>query len=81
MQGPAEVEILRVLTEMARDGTVPDLEAFDKVVHVGHSYGSQLTAALLTKYGNISSGVILTGFIFTTQSPPTPPAALGLEYA
>ena len=98
VQGPLELEILRVITESVRNGSLMtslvdpsktsltsppvQLEAFDKVVHVGHSYGSFLTAALLTAYGNLSSAAIITGFIFTTE--PTlngPTVAGGFEYA
>ncbi|KAK5134240.1 hypothetical protein LTR08_006783 [Meristemomyces frigidus] len=88
VQGPLEVEILRVITEMARNGTLSSsglpihVAAFDDVVHVGHSYGSILTAAFLAVYPDLSSAAILTGYIFTSNSAPgISTAALAFEYA
>ncbi|KAK4953651.1 hypothetical protein LTR10_008254 [Elasticomyces elasticus] len=93
-QAPIEVEVLQVLTEMVRKGTLLShsaagyyyspklrLPAFDKIVHVAHSLGSQITAAFLTKYGNQSSGAILTGFTFPTKTGPFKASAFGLEFA
>lgn len=34
----------------------------DKVVHVGHSYGSFMTSGLLARYGNMSDGAILSQY-------------------
>jgi len=34
-----------------------------KVVHVAHSYGSFLTAGMLSRYGNLSDAALLTGFL------------------
>ncbi|KAK3635226.1 hypothetical protein LTR56_014835 [Elasticomyces elasticus] len=95
VQGPVELELLRVLTEMARDGSLiagaspispsalpSGFPAFEHVVHVGHSYGSILTAALLVAYPELSSAAILTGFTVTNSTnPTTSTAALGFEYA
>ncbi|KAK3112951.1 hypothetical protein LTR53_010236 [Teratosphaeriaceae sp. CCFEE 6253] len=87
IQGPLEVEILRVITEMARNGTIASstlpvhVEAFDTVIHVGHSDGSELTAALLVAYPDLSSAAILTGFVFTSHTTPVSTASLGFEYA
>ena len=93
VQGPFEVEVLRVLTEMARDGTLVSsssgytndpafqVNAFDKVVHVGHSFGSAVTLALLAEYGNLSSGAISTGFLISDHPNQDSTTVLGAEYA
>lgn len=82
VQSPVEVEILRGLTQLARDGTLISSSktlsvngseaAFaayqpSKIVHIGHSYGSALTTSLLEKYGNMSDGAILSGLLINTQ--------------
>jgi pimeloyl-ACP methyl ester carboxylesterase len=89
--GENEVETLRVLTEMARAGTfaqhlcpgstLPQIEGFEKVIHVGHSFGSGITAALLGKYGELSSGAILTGLLFTTHPSDATSVSQGFGYA
>ena len=48
---------------MLRNGTFPGVKhAFKKIVHVGHSFGSAQTYALVNLYPTISDGIILTGF-------------------
>ncbi|KAI9699488.1 MAG: hypothetical protein M1836_003099 [Candelina mexicana] len=78
VQAPLELEILRQLTLMARNGTLygaagkaqpldtvfDTLAKPDKVVHVGHSFGSFLTSALIAKYPSLTDGVILTGYVY-----------------
>ncbi|CAJ2506025.1 Uu.00g001550.m01.CDS01 [Anthostomella pinea] len=96
VQGAVSIEILHSLTKMARDGTLlsasiagypslpstlPPLAPFDKVVHVGHSLGSQTTAAFLKRYGAESSGAILTGFTFPLHSALGPAGIYSFEYA
>lgn len=77
VQAPLELEILRQLTLMARNGTLYDfageakpadaafdkLEKPNKVVHVGHSFGSFLTSAFISKYSSLTDGAIITGFV------------------
>jgi pimeloyl-ACP methyl ester carboxylesterase len=89
--GENEVETLRVLTEMARNGTfgqhirdgssLPQVGGFEKVIHVSHSFGSAITAALLSKYGDLSSGAILTGLLFTTHPSVSTSVSQGFGYA
>lgn len=78
VQAPLELEILRQLTLMARNGTLYDFAgkatppnaAFNmaakpvkKVVHVGHSFGSFLTSAFIAKHSSLSDGAIITGYL------------------
>ncbi|KAI1077226.1 hypothetical protein F5B20DRAFT_552789 [Whalleya microplaca] len=73
VQAATEVEILRQITTMARNGTllssakavsntVPEPNP-KHIVHVGHSFGSLLIAGLLTQHGNLSDAALLTGFL------------------
>lgn len=79
LQAGVEIEVLRGLTELSRAGNLvqssevagascDDISWFEsytprKVAHVGHSYGSFMTSGLLSRYGNLSDGAILTGFL------------------
>jgi pimeloyl-ACP methyl ester carboxylesterase len=48
---------------MLRNGTFPAANrTFNKVVHVGHSFGSAQTYALANLYPNLTDGIVLTGF-------------------
>lgn len=54
----------------------------NKVVHVGHSFGSFMTTGLLSRYGNLSDGAILTGFLINPHLvKEVSPAAFGYEFA
>lgn len=58
-----EVQALAAITNMLRNGTIPNVKhAFQKVVHVGHSFGSAQTYELVAMYPKISDGIVLTGF-------------------
>ena len=63
LQAPAELSAIYELTKKLRSGTLPTVpQAFRKIVHVGHSFGSTLTYLLAVMYPNASDGLILTGF-------------------
>lgn len=63
IQSFLEVAALKELTTMLRDGTFPGVkDAFEKIVHVGHSFGSAQSYALTAMYPNITDGLVLTGF-------------------
>ncbi|KAK1958527.1 alpha/beta-hydrolase [Colletotrichum sublineola] len=63
IQGFLELAALKALTDKLRAGTVPGLDCtFEKIVHVGHSFGSIHSYALTAMYPGISDGVVLTGF-------------------
>lgn len=95
VQAPLEVEILRQLTLMARNGTLysfakrakPTVAAFNKVekpskvVHVGHSFGSVLTSAFIAKYGNLTDGAIITGYVYNQFLGKSGMASWGVDYA
>lgn len=63
IQAFLEVQALAAVSSMLRQGTLPEVQhAFDKVIHVGHSFGSAQTYALVDMYPDISDGIVLTGF-------------------
>ncbi len=83
VQIPTEIEILAGLTKLVRSGklissskvvsaassktAIHDFQP-SKVVQVGHSFGSFLIAGMLARYGNLTDGAILTGFLLTKLS-------------
>ena len=63
IQAPAELSALYELTKMLRMGTLPNVpRAFEKIVHVGHSFGASLSYTLAAMYPTMSDGLILTGY-------------------
>jgi pimeloyl-ACP methyl ester carboxylesterase len=63
IQALLEVDALRALTVDLRAGKVKGIsKAYEKVVHIGHSFGSQHTYALTAMYPDLSDGIALTGF-------------------
>ena len=63
IQSFLEVQALAAVTMHVRNGTLPTVnKKFNKVVHVGHSFGSAQSYALTALYPTISDGIILTGF-------------------
>ncbi|KIW13126.1 hypothetical protein PV08_08313 [Exophiala spinifera] len=66
VQAPLEIAALKALTRLAWSGSVPGVSTkFDKIVHVGHSFGSIQTYALARDEPELSSGIVLTGFSAT----------------
>lgn len=58
-----EIAALEYLTMALKNQQCQGVSAsFEKVVHVGHSFGSSQTYALTTMNPSISDGVVLTGF-------------------
>lgn len=63
VQTVIELAILTKLTIMLRAGTISkEISVPKKIVHVGHSYGSQLSNALIASTPDLSDGVVLTGY-------------------
>ncbi|KAH8588433.1 hypothetical protein B0O99DRAFT_639207 [Bisporella sp. PMI_857] len=63
IQANLEVAATAALTQRLRNGTFPGVNhAFEKVVHVGHSFGSIQTYILANQYPNLTDGIVLTGF-------------------
>ena len=97
VQASLQLEILRSITNMARSGellkhTASNASAnalnnssentpWDKIIHIGHSFGSVLTTALLATYGNLSDAAVLTGYILNPHFTEMRKTSFGLEYA
>ena len=67
IQGFVEVAVLAGLTTLARAGNISQVPVPKKVVHVGHSWGSEISVALAALAPQLSDGVILTGYSALTQ--------------
>lgn len=62
-QGPTELVILATLTERLRLGLLaPHIPKPEKVLHVGHSFGSILIHGLAASAPNLTDGIVLTGY-------------------
>jgi pimeloyl-ACP methyl ester carboxylesterase len=95
VQAPLELEILRQLTLMARNGTLysfagraepadaalKTLSKPRKVVHLGHSFGSFLTSAFIANYGALSDGAIITGYLLTQNLASAGSTSFSVDYA
>jgi pimeloyl-ACP methyl ester carboxylesterase len=62
VQDPAHVEITNALIQAARAGTAPLPRAFDKIIYVGHSFGSLIGNLFNSKYPTALDATILTGW-------------------
>jgi pimeloyl-ACP methyl ester carboxylesterase len=47
---------------MLRAGTIPGIPKYQKILHVGHSFGSALSYALAATQPSLSDGLVLTGW-------------------
>lgn len=92
VQAPLQLEILRKLTIMARNGDLAEaakshfaqhiiLPNFTKFVHIGHSFGSTLTNALQARYPRLSDGAIQTAWLLSDHFGVFSQAAFGYQYA
>ncbi|KAI5840773.1 Alpha/Beta hydrolase protein [Morchella snyderi] len=62
VQSFVELEILTQLTTLIREGSIGIGYTPEKVIHVGHSYGSVLSNRLAVDTPELSDGLILTGY-------------------
>ena len=71
-QTAIELALLKKLTVELRAGTLHSLvpKATGNVVHIGHSYGSILSNALVASSPELSDGVVLTGYSTTAEWIP-----------
>ena len=90
-----QLEVMHQLTLMAKNGSlydaageiVPKTTAFksvgtpEKIVHVGHSFGSFFTSAFIAAYPDLSDAAIITGFILNEHLGAAGTAAFQAEYA
>jgi pimeloyl-ACP methyl ester carboxylesterase len=63
VQAQAEVEALNEVTKKLRAGSISEIScSYEKVIHVGHSFGSVQSYWLSALYPNNTDGVVLTGY-------------------
>ena len=71
IQAFLEVASLAQMTQMVRNGSFPSIrQKPQKIVHVGHSFGSGQTYALSAMYPNITDAIVLTGFSMNSTFMP-----------
>lgn len=78
IQSSLEIAALLALTSQLRSGAVGPAGGFDKVVHVGHSFGSIQSYSLAVLHPEATDGLVLTGF--TQESAFVPYFATGGGY-
>jgi pimeloyl-ACP methyl ester carboxylesterase len=82
VQAQAEVEALNAVTTKLRLGQIPHIShRFDKVIHVGHSFGSVQSYWLSALYPNNTDGIVLTGWSANGSFFPATIAAWNLHSA
>lgn len=63
IQAQSEVEALNEVTKKLRAGSISEIDcSYEKVIHVGHSFGSVQSYWLSAMYPNNTDGVVLTGY-------------------
>lgn len=62
VQAPLEQAALTALTQSLLAGSISGVPEFAKVVHVGHSFGSELSYGLSRDNPTLTSGLVLSGF-------------------
>lgn len=68
IQSSLEIAALYTLTQQLREGAIDGIGCgFDKVVHVGHSFGSIQSYSLAVLHPGASDGLVLTGFSQASQ--------------
>lgn len=73
VQASIEVAVLTSLTGKLRDGVVcPDVPKPEAVLHVSHSWGSQITYGMLITAPGLTDGVVLTAFSTNGTWQPLP---------
>lgn len=81
IQTLVELAVLTNLTAMLRAGAIPQVPKPANVLHVGHSYGSELTFALASTAPSLSDGIIFTGFSNLYSYQPASTAANAFHLA
>ncbi|KAF2702744.1 alpha/beta-hydrolase [Pleomassaria siparia CBS 279.74] len=82
VQAQAEVEALNAITTKLRNGGIPEIsDKFDKVIHVGHSFGSVQSYWLSALYPDNTDGLVLTGWSTNASFLPAFLAASNLHIA
>ncbi|KAF2110514.1 Alpha/Beta hydrolase protein [Lophiotrema nucula] len=82
IQAQAEVEALNAITTKLRNGDISEIgHAYDKVIHVGHSFGSVQSYWLSALYPDNTDGLVLTGWAQNGSFLPMTVSAWNLHQA
>ncbi|QSZ36697.1 hypothetical protein DSL72_006578 [Monilinia vaccinii-corymbosi] len=83
IQAPAELSAIVEVTKLLRAGTLPSVNISipNKVVHVGHSFGSILSYELASAHPNLTDGLILQGFSVDGSFLPQTIAGFNIQSA
>ncbi|KAF2727412.1 alpha/beta-hydrolase [Polyplosphaeria fusca] len=82
IQASAEVQALNTITTKLRKGEISEIShSFDKVIHVGHSFGSVQSYWLSALYPDNTDGLVLTGWSTNGSYVPITVASLNMHSA
>ncbi|ETN44320.1 uncharacterized protein HMPREF1541_10500 [Cyphellophora europaea CBS 101466] len=82
VQALVEVGILISLTGLARAGKIPgQAEPPANIIHVGHSFGSQLTIGMAALAPEVSDGIVITGLAGDASSLATTLGTVAFQLA
>lgn len=70
IQTLVELALLAGLTTLVRTNSIAGIPAPQRVIHVGHSFGSQLTQALAAAAPGLTDGIVLTGYSALAEYQP-----------
>ncbi|KLO15178.1 hypothetical protein SCHPADRAFT_825102 [Schizopora paradoxa] len=62
VQFASNVEVVKALTKKLRQGEIDGVNPIEKVIHVGHSFGSLISNALASEAPDLSDALVLTGY-------------------
>jgi pimeloyl-ACP methyl ester carboxylesterase len=80
VQAPLEVNIAPHLIQMLKSGILSST-AFENVIGVGHSFGSEITEAITAQYPDDIAAAVLTGFSRSMAGLPTFTTSLDFQIA
>jgi pimeloyl-ACP methyl ester carboxylesterase len=81
IQATVELAVLAGITTLARAGNITQVPKPEKVIHVGHSWGSILGLALAASAPDLSDGHVLTAFSDLTLYQSLFIASTGFRFA
>lgn len=81
IQAGVELAVIVGLTTLVRSGNISQVPVPKKVLHVGHSFGSELSVGLAAVAPEVSDGVVLTGYSGISNYTTLFLASAGLRFA
>jgi pimeloyl-ACP methyl ester carboxylesterase len=81
IQGGLAIQGLAAITNWLKNGNFSQVPPPKKVIHVGHSWGSEITVGFAANFPALSDGLILTGYSAHTNFANNFVASSGLHIA